>query len=164
MVVMGHVGAPFGVKGWVKVHPYTDTIESLLDYPNWWLGQEARHEWRQVEVSEADFHGKVLVARLEGSDNREAAARHRGMQVAVRRDDLPESEAGEFYWVDLVGLTVINLDGVDLGAVSGLIETGANQVLQVKGERERLIPFVGPVVREVDLAAGHIRVDWGTDY
>jgi 16S rRNA processing protein RimM len=164
MVVMGHVGAPFGVKGWVKIHPYTEALESLLDYPSWWLGHEEQGDWRRGAVAEARVHAKLLVVRLEGCSDREAALKHRGLQVAVRRDEMPESVPGEFYWVDLVGLTAINLEGVKLGTVEALIETGANRVLQVRGDRERLIPFVETVVREVDLEAGRIRVDWGADY
>lgn len=164
MVVMGHIGAPFGVKGSVKVSPCTETQEALLDYPIWWLGNEEQGGWHEVKVAEAALHGKGLIARFDGCHDRDAAARYRGKQIALRRADLPESAAGEFYWVDLVGLAVVNLEGTNLGAVAALVDTGANLVLEVKGDRERLIPFVDPVVREVDLEAGRIRVDWGADY
>ncbi len=161
---MGHVGAPFGLKGWVKVQPYTGTQDALLDYPAWWLGSEAKGEWRRVAVAEAGPHGKGLMARLEGCADRDAAARLRGQQVAVPRGELPRNDDGEYYQGDLVGLAVVNRQGEALGAVSTLLETGASPVLVVKGERERLVPFVPAVVLEVDLDAGRIMVDWGADY
>jgi 16S rRNA processing protein RimM len=164
MVVMGHLGAPFGVKGWVNVHTYTSTQGALLEYSDWWLGRDGAEDWRRVEVAEADLHRKGLTVRLEGCNDREAAARLKGLQVAVRRQDLLESGAGEYYWADLVGLTVINRQGVRLGTVSGLIETGANDVLEVRGEKTRLIPFIPHVIDAVDCDAGRIEVDWGEDY
>lgn len=164
MVVMGHFGAPFGVKGWAYVHPYTGGQGALLEYPVWWLGHESAGEWEAVEVAEADLHGSGLIVRLEGCSDREDAGRLKGMQVAVRRGDLPETGAGEHYWADLVGLGVVNTQGVHLGTVTGLIETGANDVLSVEGERLRLIPFVARVIEAVDYEAGRIVVDWGEDF
>lgn len=161
---MGHVGAPFGVKGWVKIHPYTETPDALLEYPAWWLGSEQRADWRQVRVTEASCQGKGLVARLGDCADRDAAARLRGLQVGLRRSELPAEESGEFYLADLEGLEVVTLRGEGLGVVDGFLETGASPVMAVKGERERLIPFVPAVVRDVDLEAGRIVVDWGADF
>ena len=162
MVVMGHVSAPFGVRGWIKVRPYTETLDSLLDYPVWWLGKEGA--WREYKVLEADVHGKGLIASLEGSDGREMAEMLQGSQIALPREQLPKAQANEYYWSDLIGLGVINAQGVELGKVSELLETGANDVLVIQGDRERLVPFVNPLVLEVDLAKGLIKVDWDADY
>lgn len=159
---MGHVGAPFGVRGWVKVHAYTEHSDSLLDYPVWWLGHNG--QWRECEVLACDVHPKALVAHLAGCDDRDAAAALRGSEIAVPRESLPQVDENEYYWADLIGLKVVNTAGQELGSVTGLLETGANDVLVVQGERERLIPFVAQVVLEVDLAAGAVRVDWGLDY
>lgn len=164
MIVMGHVGAPFGVKGWVNVHSYTETPGALLDYQVWWLGREVADDWRPIAVDEAVVHGKGLIARLEGSQVRETAIRYKGLQVGVRRSDLPQSGSGEYYWADLVGMTVVNRQGLALGAVTGLLGTGANDVLEVSGERRRLIPFVGQVIDKVDCSERVITVDWGEDY
>lgn len=161
MVVMGRLGAPFGVRGWIKVQTYTEALDGLLDYPVWWVGREG--EWREMEVTEAAVHGKGLVARLDRIAGREGAAQLKGLQVAVPRSRLPQTR-NEFYWADLIGLKVVNLRGEDLGVVRGLLATGANDVLEVQGERERLIPVIEQVVVEVDLAAGRIRVDWAADY
>ena len=160
---MGHVGVPFGVRGWVKVHAYTETGDSLFDYPTWWLGRNG--DWREYKVLDVALHPKSLVAHLAGCDDRDAAASLRGCQVAVPREALPETAEGEYYWADLIGLAVENTRHDQLGRVAELLETGANDVLVVRqGDRERLLPFVEQVVLEVDLAAGRIRVDWEVDW
>lgn len=159
---MGRVSAPFGVRGWLKVHAFTDTLDGLLDYPVWWLGRNG--VWQEHRVLECSVHGKLLIAQLEGVADRRAAEVLKGIEIAVSRDELPLPEENEFYWSDLIGLNVVNTAGVELGKVDSLLQTGANDVLVVKGERERLIPFVKQVVLDVDKAAAVIRVDWGADY
>ena len=159
---MGRIAAPFGIRGWVKVQPFTEEFDGLLDFPVWHIGRGA--EWREVAVLEADVHSKSLVARLDGCNDRDAAAALKGMEVAVPREALPEAAENEYYWSDLIGLAVVNAQGETLGKVADVLETGANDVLVVEGERERLIPFVAQTILEVDLAAGRINVDWGADY
>ncbi|OGA53291.1 MAG: ribosome maturation factor RimM [Betaproteobacteria bacterium RIFCSPLOWO2_12_FULL_62_58] len=162
MVVMGRVSAPFGVKGWIKVQPFTAAAANLLSYTVWWLGGGGG--WLKYAVADVQVHGRSVVAQLEGCEDREAAARFRGMQVAIPRDALPTTDANEFYWADLIGLKVVNSAARDLGQVVRILETGANDVLVVEGERERLIPFIADVIRKVDLAGGVITVDWGADF
>jgi 16S rRNA processing protein RimM len=159
---MGRVAAPFGVKGWVRIQVFTEALDSLLDYPAWWVGRDA--DWRERQVEEAELHGRTLVARLAGCEDRDAAAALTGAQIAVTRGELPEPQPGEYYWSDLQGLRVANLEGQELGTVSHLLETGANDVLVVKGDRERLIPFVDAYVVKVDLGRGELVVDWGADF
>jgi len=168
MVIMGRVAGPYAVAGWIKVFPYTEYVDGLLDYPDWWLGSEGG-EWHKFKVIEGEVHGNVLLASLERCADRDAAARLKGLKIAVPRSLLPVlPESGEegYYWSDLIGLTVINLQGEALGEVTGLLETGANDVLQVQnpGETERLIPFIDQVIITVDLVADRITVDWGLDY
>ena len=158
---MGRIAAPFGVKGWVRVQPDTAAPASLLAYRTWWLGHE--DDWRQVAVAEAKVQGRAVVARLEGCDERNAAAALRGQTVAVPRSLMPPPQAGEYYWVDLIGLAVVSTAAQALGSIAGIMQTGANDVLVVQGERERLIPFIATVIREVDLAGGIVRVDWDAD-
>lgn len=163
MVVMGKIVAAHGIRGWVKIQTYTEYLDSLFDYDTWYVGNE--QSWSPFEVLEADVHGKVLVAKLEGIADRTAAERYRGQLVAVPRDELPEQEEGEYYWSDLMGLAVENLAGESLGTVDTLLETGANDVLVVKGEHgETLIPFIASVIQHVDLENRKIRVDWQADY
>ncbi len=159
---MGRVTGPFGVLGWVRVHPYTETSGSLTRYRTWWLGRE--EPYRACEVEQARVHGAEVLAKLAGVDDRDAAARLKGEWVALPRSALPAPAQDEYYWVDLIGLSVVNTEGVGLGTVKALMETGANDVLVVEGERERLIPFIRQVILDVDLEGKTIRVDWGVDY
>jgi len=159
---MGRIAAPFGVKGWTRIQPDTAETRSLLAYKTWWVASTSG--WREIAVAEAKVQGGTLVARLEGCDDRDAAAALRGKTVAVPREALPRAGDGEYYWIDLIGLAVVNGEARDFGRVTGILQTGANDVLVVAGERERLIPFIAAVVREVDLASGVMRVEWGADY
>lgn len=159
---MGRVSAPFGVKGWIKVQPFTAEARNLLDYATWWIGRD--DDWQEHRVTRAQVSGRAVLAKLEGCDDRDTAARSKGEQVAVPRDALPEPAADEYYWADLIGLEVVNTAAQDLGCVVRILQTGANDVLVVQGECERLIPFIADVVKRVDLAGRAITVDWSSDY
>lgn len=171
LVTMGRIVAPYGIKGWIKIQPFTQQEQGLLDYPQWRVGQDG--DWQLRTVETAKVHGATVVAKLEGVADREQAAALQGMRIAVSRDDFPEPAKNEFYWADLVGLKVVNADGVALGSVTRVFETGANDVLVVEDQlanegvanrRERLLPFIAPVIRQVDIAGGTIIVDWDADY
>ncbi len=159
---MGRIAAPYAVRGWIKVHTYTEYLDSLLDYPVWQLGGDGT--WRTYTVEDARIHGSSLIAKLAGVDDRTAAEAIKGLDVAVGRDELPPAGPDEYYWDDLIGLDVVNTHDEPLGQVSGLLESGAHDLLKVSGERERLIPFVAAIVLEVDLVARRVRVDWEKDY
>ncbi|MGI9238460.1 MAG: ribosome maturation factor RimM [Woeseiaceae bacterium] len=161
-IVLGRISGVFGVRGWVKVHSYTDPREAVLKYENWLLGHEGG--WQSAKVADGQRQGKSVVARIDGFDDRDQAATLIGEEIAVPRDALPETEDGHYYWKDLEGLKVVSSDGSDLGTVAYLLETGAHDVMVVVGETERLIPFVSnEVVIDVDLAKGVITVDWEWD-
>jgi 16S rRNA processing protein RimM len=161
-VVLGRISGLFGVTGWVKVYSYTEPREAVLEYRRWLLS--GKDGWREVTVAEGQRHGKMIIARIDGYVDRDQAAELMGTEIAVPRDELPEAEEGRFYWSDLEGLRVVHRDGTELGKVAYLLETGANDVMVVQGEQERLIPFVmGEVILEVDLANGRIDVDWEWD-
>lgn len=159
---MGRVAAPHGIKGWIKVQPFTQESNGLLAYPEWWLGSGGT--WASHRVLESVVHGVTVLAKLEGCEDRDAAFALKGMQVGVPRNRLPESGAGEYYWSDLLGMEVLNGRGERLGRVFRMMETGANQVLVLEGEREVLIPFVENVILSVDLAGKRIVADWELDY
>lgn len=162
-LLVGRISGVFGVKGWVKVYSYTDPRDNILNYPRWYLKQGG--QWQAVEVESGRKQGKAVVAKIEGCDDRDAALALRDVEIAIDRDQLEVLGADEFYWTDLIGLRVVTIDGIELGEVDRLIETGANDVLVVKGDRERLIPYVREqVVRSVDLEAGEIRVDWDPEF
>jgi 16S rRNA processing protein RimM len=160
---MGRIAAPYGVKGWVRIAPFTQAPGALAEHRRWWIGRTG--EWTEVEVAEAQVRGGKLTARVAGCTDRDAAARLRGREIAVPREALPETRPGEYYWADLIGLDVVNGEGVSLGRVTGVFSTGANDVLRVgEGRDERLLPFIATVIRAVDLAARRIEVDWGLDW
>lgn len=160
---MGRLGAPYGVKGWLKVHSYTSPPENILRYGPWWV--RLGGEWTELRPRDGRPHGKGLVAQIEGYEDREAVRSLVGAEIAVDRSQLEEAGEGSYYWADLIGLRVVNREGHELGRVDHLIETGVHDVLVVKGEHECLVPFVpGHYVDEVDLAAGRIVVDWQQDY
>jgi 16S rRNA processing protein RimM len=162
-IIMGRIAGPYGVRGWVRVASYTEVPERLLEYAPWYLRRG--EQWQPTVIAEAKRHPKGLLVRLPGCEDRETAAGLAGSDIAVHRSQLPPAAAGEYYWSDLIGLTVLTLDGRPLGTVDRLIETGANDVLVVEGERERLIPFVqGSVIDGVDLEMRIIRVDWDPDF
>ncbi len=160
-IEMGRIVALFGVRGWVKVQSHTEPRENLLNYRPWQLCQH--DTCRSFTVTECQRHGKGLVAKLEGIEDRDAAAKLVGARILVPRAQLPDAGAGEFYWTDLLGLQVVSLEGEVLGCVDHLLATGANDVLVVRDAagHERLIPFIpDQVVRNVDLSEGRIEVDW----
>ncbi len=163
---MGRVTAPFGVTGWVKIYALTARLGNLLDYPVWWLGHDG--DWRELRVAAAKVHGNTLVAQFAGIEDREAAVTLKGLEVAVPREQLPGAAEGEFYWADLIGLRVVNTEQHEFGCVVRVMQTGANDVLVVASGngngQETLIPFIAGAIRQVDLAAGVISVDWGKDY
>jgi len=159
---MGRIAAPFGVRGWVRIQPDTAAPGSLLAYKTWWIGNDG--DWWEVPVAEAKVHGSALAARLEGFQDRDAAAALRGKSIAVPRSQLPKARDDEYYWADLLGLRVVNGEGRELGSIAQILQTGANDVLVVQGERERLVPFIADVIREVDTAAGVVRVEWNAEY
>lgn len=158
-VLLGRVSGVFGVDGWVKLFSYTEPREAILGYESCLLQQG--DTWQALNWKRGKRHGKTVIAQIEGIDDRDSAEILVGADIGIWREDLPEAGSDNYYWADLEGLTVVNKDGDKLGVVAGLLATGANDVLVVKGDREILVPFVtGRYVLDVDLAAGVIRVDW----
>lgn len=157
---MGHVIGPHGVQGCVKVAHYTEKITTLLDYPTWWLGSSNSKldDWSEISVKSYFIHVDRLVVLLSNITNRTEAIRLKGMQIAIPKNQLPvlpENGDAGYYWVDLIGSQVVNIQNEALGQVIGLLETGANDVLRVKGaakdSQERLVPFIDQVIVQVDL-------------
>ncbi|WP_455366812.1 ribosome maturation factor RimM [Kaarinaea lacus] len=165
-IVVGKITSAFGVKGWLKIHSFTDPITNILRFNPWYLQtREPDSSWNSIKVMNGRAHGKQVVVQLEGVNDRNQAELMRGLEIAVKREQLPDTENNEFYWIDLEGLKVINRDGKVLGVVKTLMETGANDVLVVQGDKERLIPFVmNEFVLNVDLDSGTITVDWDPDF
>lgn len=165
-IVVGKVSAAFGVKGWLKIQSFTDPADNILHFKPWYLQtREHDHPWKIVKVLGGRAHGKQVVVQLEGIHDRNQAELIRGLDIAIKREQLPDTEGDGFYWIDLVGLKVTNRDGVLLGVVESILETGANDVLVVRGDKERLIPYVvEQFVLDIDLDAGSMTVDWDPEF
>lgn len=171
MIVLGRITAPYGVKGWLWLHPFGDDPGSWRDISRWWLGDDENDfsAWRAYPLQSLRMQGKGWVVKLTGIDDRDAAERMTGSFVGAPRAALPATEPGEFYWADLVGLQVVNEQQEALGCVAELLESGAHAVMIVTGGegeqmQRRLLPFVSQIVKEVDVPAGVIHVDWHKDW
>lgn len=167
--VLGRVTAVFGIKGWLKIHSYTDPIENILDYSHWVLRQHGRR--LPVVVADRKRHGKGLIVLLRGVEDRNQAQEYCGADIVVDSAELPALPEGEYYWHQLEGLEVVTDDEIVLGKVDHLIETGANDVLVVRAteasldDRERLIPYLpDQVVTTIDLDKNRMTVAWDPEF
>ena len=163
---MGRVSAPYGVRGMVRVQPWSEDPFALVQHTAWWLRQRQGSQWEPRRVMQVKAHGAALVAALERIATRDDAEALRGAEVGIAREDLPDLAADELYWADLEGLAVVNRDGVRLGEVAGVMDNGAHAILRVRDGmgNERLIPWVPAYVEAVDTTARRIDVDWQADY
>ena len=157
-MAMGRVAGSYGVRGWIKVIPGGGVAPALAAAKEWWIGE------RSYAVAEARVHSSTVVAKLGGIETREQALELKGEQVLMARAALPEAGAGYYYLVDLVGLEVLNEQGEHLGTVKQWLTNGAQDVMELAGERTRLIPWVSAVVKQVDLVGRRIVVDWGAEW
>jgi 16S rRNA processing protein RimM len=158
LIQLGFVGAPFGVRGWVKLRSHTDPPERLLEHRNLHIGREGA--WRTYRIEASGRSGGALTAKLAGVEDRDQAAALRGAQICVPRDELPQRDAKDFYRTDLIGCEVVNLAGVGLGIVQHFVETPTQALMVVRGEREYWVPAVPQHLRRVDLQARRVEVDW----
>lgn len=168
-VVVGKLLGPYGVKGWMKLYSHTDPMDNIGTYSPLWIQREGN--WQPIRLEHVQRHGKGLVTKIAGCDDREQVPAFTGCELAIKREQLPELQTDDFYWSELEGLTVMTLEGDCLGKVSHLFETGANDVLVVKptsdsvDRQERLVPWIWQdVVHKVDKAVGTITVDWDKDF
>ena len=166
-LIIGRISGVYGVKGWVKVHSDTDPREAVTGYNPWFLQQPSTgNAWREVRVEAGRRQAKTVIAKLEGCDDRDAAMLLIGAVIGIDPAQLPALPKNEYYWRDLIGLRVFNREGIELGVVRELMETGANDVLVVSSsQKEHLIPWTpGNAVLDVDLAQGRLTVDWDEDF
>lgn len=168
-MLVGYVSGAYGIHGWVRIKAYSSDADALLSARTWWLDKPDFHD---VEMTQAKSHGGDVVASLMGVAGRDAAEALKGATVQISRKHFPPLADDEFYWVDLIGLAVENLEGAQLGTVADLMDNGAHPILRVEPPasepnvkaQEILIPFVDQFVKTVDQAARKITVDWGLDY
>lgn len=164
IVVMGRIGAPYGLKGWAHVQSYAEPASNILSYKTWYL--KIKKHWQPIKVLEARAHGKNFVAALDGYQSIEKVDLLKRAEIGVPRSELPDLAPEKYYWADLIGMTVVTEEGVILGQLERIFETGANDVLVVKGStREHLIPYVlDDYVLSVDLKTRIIRVSWDPEF
>lgn len=163
LITIGKITAVFGIKGWLKVFSYTEPKENILRYKQLQLVKQG--ESKMAEIIGGQLHGKNALLQFLGVNDRDQAQLLVGSELAICRDELPPAEENEYYWADLIGLSVENMDGVPFGKVVDLLATGANDVLLVEGDKERAVPFLqGQTVRAIDLASGKMVVDWDPDF
>ncbi|MCJ8322247.1 MAG: ribosome maturation factor RimM [Colwellia sp.] len=165
-IILGKVGAVYGIKGWLKIHSFTDEPEAILDYFPWSL--KLGNKRQSVEITDWRKHSKVIIVKVGNIDDRDEAQALVGSEILTTESALPKLPEGDFYWRDLMGMNVVTTKGYDLGCVSDMLETGANDVLVVKanrtdgfGKKERLIPYLmDQVVISVSAENKQICVDW----
>ncbi|ASJ75995.1 ribosome maturation factor RimM [Granulosicoccus antarcticus] len=169
-VLLGHITGIYGLKGWVKVHSDTNPRDNIVTYKSWWMEQGGN--WKEVRVLQGRPQGKTIVAQLEGFETPEEAGTLIGASIAISRIAMPEPAKGEYYWADLIGMHVRTVEGVDVGAVVRLFETGANDVVvvsdereEVEGPREVLVPWLVPdVITDVNVKDRVVTIDWDPDF
>ena len=162
-LTLGKISGVFGVRGWVKVFSRTSPAKGILKYHPWLLKQQG--EWKKYNVINGRQQGKSIVAQLEGVDDRDRAYSLIGTEIAIKTDQLPKLQSGEYYWADLEGMTVMTKNAENLGKVGWLFETGSNDVLVVEGEKERLIPWImDEVIISIDREESTIIVDWDPEF
>ena len=170
IIILGKLGSTYGVKGWMRITAYTDSVEGIFDYSPWLINEQGK--WREIEVTQWRFQGKAVVANLEGVDDMDGAQRLTNCEIGIHSEQMNNLPEDEFYWRDLIGCEVINTKGYNMGKVDQVVETGSNDVLLVKanakdafGKGERMIPFVTEqFIKEVSISAKQIVVDWEPDF
>lgn len=159
-ITIAKIGAPFGVRGWLKIQSFTESIENVIHYQPWFISDK-NGEMSELNIEQVDFNHGRLLAKIKDINTPEDARQYTGKILSIPKAKLPALNKGEYYWSDLEGLTVVNQVGAILGTVSYLLETGANDVLVVKGDKQIAIPYLpGRVVKNVDLEKQEIQVEW----
>jgi 16S rRNA processing protein RimM len=163
IVVVGKVLVPYGVNGWVKVYSFTEKLESFLTYKKLYLSKDQKN-WLEIKIKEIKLHGKTIIANFSEIADRTQAETYKDYLIGVPKHYLPQLNKDQYYWNDLIGFEVLNLQNVSFGLVDTYIETGANDVIVVKGDKERLIPYTSMTVLKVDTIKNKIIVDWDESF
>lgn len=162
-VVVGRFGRAHGVKGFIKVHSFTEPKDNILHYANWhgWIAKK----WQPLKILQLEVHSRSILAQIEGYCEREQVAALTNVEIAISRTQLPKLNPGEYYWHELIGMQVINQNGFNFGKVTDVLPTGANDVLVVEGDKRHLIPYrPGQFIIDIDVSQSLIQVDWDLDF
>jgi len=161
-IIVGRFGKTFGVSGWLKINSFTDPKENILNFKHWLI--KKNNLWQEISFASSKKQADNIIIKLPNCNSPEEAALFTNIEIGVLRKNLPKLKKDEYYWNDLVGLKVINKQGLNLGIVKDLMATGANDVLVVAGEKNRLIPYLSHVIQKIDLDNKIIHVDWEEDF
>jgi 16S rRNA processing protein RimM len=163
-VIVGHVSKAHGIQGWVNVISYTQPVSGILEYDPWYL--KFNNHWQAIKVVKSRVHAKGIMVQLENCTDRNQAEVYHGLEIAVTRDQLPTlADKDEYYWDDLLGLTVVTTTGIELGKINHIFATGSNDVLVIRGDKEHMLPYLPEdVVQKIDLAAKQMIVTWDPDF
>ena len=162
-VVMGKVVGSHGIKGWIKIHPFTEEIKTLGKFSSWFLTKDET-EWKEFKVESSSIQGRMVLSKIEHVNDRNEANQLKGFLIGINKINLPALEKGKYYWSDLIGLEVINQIGFNFGVIDSIMETGSNDVLVIKNAKETLIPYLDDVVLKIDLEKKNILVDWDENF
>lgn len=160
-VIIGRFGHTHGIKGWLKVNSFTSPLSNILQYTPWQV--EHNGQWHVIKITTQTQNQNIL-AKIEGCDDPESARAYTNLAIGIEHDQLPKLTDNEYYWTDLIGLRVVNQDNIELGIVDHLLETGSNDVLVIRGNRQRLLPYTDAVIKSIDTNQGLITVDWDPDF
>jgi len=163
IVIMGKIVAPHGIQGWVKVQPFTEKKETLSNFKFWNVSHD-ESSWNEYEAESIQVKDKLIFAKLKNVNDRNSAEGLTKAFIGICKKELPKLEGNQFYWFELIGLNVVNLSGHSFGKVDSILETGANNVLVIKGKKETLVPYIDSVIAEVNLTDKVIRADWPDDF
>ena len=161
-LLVGKINGFFGLQGWVKVFSYTNPRTNILNYSPWSIKVDGN--FQSIDITSGREQSKTIVAHIKGIDNREDSQKFIGQDIYINKEQLPELTQGEYYWHELIGFNVINKDEEQLGTVDYFVETGANDVLVVKGKKEYWIPYIEPFLVSIDSKNNKILVDWDKDF
>jgi 16S rRNA processing protein RimM len=161
-LLVGKINGFFGLQGWVKVFSYTNPRTNVLNYSPWSIKVDGN--FQSIDITSGREQSKTIVAHIKGIDNREDSQKFIGKDIYINKEQLPELTQGEYYWHELIGFDVINKDEEQLGTVDYFVETGANDVLVVKGKKEYWIPYIEPFLVSIDSKNNKILVDWDKDF
>mgnify|MGYP006098823785 FL=1 len=162
-VVMGKIVGSHGIKGWLKIQPFTEELKTLGKFSSWFLSKD-EIEWKEFKVESCSVQGRTMLSKIEHIDDRNDADRFKGFLIGINKVNLPILEKGKYYWSDLIGLEVISQSGFNFGVIDSIMETGSNDVLVVKNDKETLIPYLNNVVLKIDLEKKNILVDWDENF
>ena len=162
-IVVGRFGRPHGIRGYITVHAFAEPRDNILSYPQWFT--QIGHQWTPLKLLDTESRLQTVVVLVEGYPTREAVAGLTNLEIAVPAEALPALPKGEYYWRELMGMTVVNVAGEVMGVVTEMMATGAHDILVVTGKKRHLIPYrLGAVVLDVCEAKGQITVDWDDSY